>query len=135
MSRHRFGCLTGAALILGLAVPAAATPRGVRIPDRFDGTSRFDGTWSVEILTESGPCDRAYRYPVRIEHGQARFMGTAFVVQGSVARNGIVRGSIANGLGTADVAGRLGANGFGAGTWVASGALACRGRWRAERRR
>lgn len=134
MSRRRFGCLTGAALILGLVIPAAATPRGVRIPDRFDGPYRFDGTWSVEIRTESGPCDRAYRYPVRIEHGQARLMGTAFVVQGSVARNGVVRGSIANGVGTADVAGRLGPNGFGAGTWAASGALACRGRWRAERR-
>ncbi|SFM25201.1 hypothetical protein [Methylobacterium pseudosasicola] len=128
MSRNRFWCLIGAALILGYAIPAEAVPRGVPIPDRFDGT------WSVEILTESGTCDRAYRYPVRIEHGQARFIGTAFVVQGSVTRNGVVRGSIASGIATANVAGRLGSNGFGTGTWVASGALECRGRWKAERR-
>jgi hypothetical protein len=128
MSRHRFARLIGAGLILGCARPAAAMPWGVPIPDRFDGT------WSVEILTEAGACDRAYRYPVRIEHGQARLVGTAFVVQGSVTRNGVVRGSIASGIATADVAGRLGPNGFGAGTWVATGAVACRGRWRAERR-
>lgn len=128
MSRYRLGRLIGVALIFGCTIPAVGAPRGVKIPDRFDGT------WSVEILTEAGACDRAYRYPVRIEHGQAQFVGTTFVVQGSVARNGVVRGSIASGIATADVAGQLGPNGFGTGTWVASGAVACRGRWRAERR-
>ena len=120
--------LTAAALIAVCAVPAMAAPRKAPIPDRFDGT------WSVEIITEAGTCDRAYRYPVRIEHGRARFIGTAFTVQGSVAGNGAVRGSISNGMATAAVSGRLGANGFGTGTWVASGSLDCRGRWNAERR-
>jgi hypothetical protein len=88
----------------------------------------------VEIITEAGSCDRAYRYPVRIEHGRARFIGTAFVVAGGVAANGAIRGSISNGMSTADVRGRLGQDGFGRGTWVASGALQCRGYWNAERR-
>ena len=119
-----------AVLILAIAgaVPAGAAPREVREPDRFDGT------WSVEIITDSGSCDRAYRYPVRIERGQARFVGTPFSIQGSVARNGALKGSIAAGASTADVVGRLGADGFGRGTWVATGALDCRGRWSAERR-
>lgn len=118
----------GLALFLIGTIPAAAAPRPSALPDRFDGT------WSVEIITETGGCDRAYRYPVRIEHGRARFIGTAFVVEGGVARNGAIRGSISNGATTADVRGRLGSDGFGAGTWVASGALACRGYWNAERR-
>ena len=59
MTRSRLGRLIGAGLILASAIPAEAVPRGARMPDRFDGT------WSVEILTDSGTCDRAYRYPVR----------------------------------------------------------------------
>src|SRR6185295_7588115 len=31
---------------------------------------RFDGNWSVLIITQSGDCDRAYRYGVRIQGGQ-----------------------------------------------------------------
>jgi hypothetical protein len=120
--------LIAAALILACTVPATAASRKAPVPDRFDGT------WSVEIITEAGTCDRAYRYPIRIEHGRARFIGAAFTVQGSVAGNGAVRGSISNGMATAVVSGRLGGNGFGAGTWVASGSLECRGRWNAERR-
>lgn len=117
-----------AAMILAGTVPASAAQRRAAVPDRFDGT------WSVEIITEAGTCDRAYRYPVKIEHGRARFIGTAFTVQGSVAGNGVVRGSISSGSSTANVSGRLGSDGFGAGTWVASGALECRGHWNAERR-
>jgi hypothetical protein len=120
--------LTAAALIIAGTVPAGAAQLRTAISDRFDGT------WSVEVITEAGTCDRAYRYPVRIEHGRARFVGTAFTVEGGVGRNGALRGSISNGSSTADVRGRLGADGFGAGSWVSSGQLQCRGRWNAERR-
>ena len=73
---------------------------------------------------------------MRSEDGQAQVVGTAFVVQGNGARNGGVRGTIASGIAAiADGAGRLGSTGFGTGTWVASGAEACRGGWRPERRR
>lgn len=120
--------LIAALLILAGTDPTWAMPRGPSVPDRFDGT------WSIEIITESGSCDRAYRYPVRIEHGVARLIGTPFTIRGNVAGNGTVRGSISNGTATADVRGRLGRDGFGAGTWVSFGALACRGHWNAERR-
>jgi hypothetical protein len=120
--------LAAAALILTSTGPAWAAPH------RAPAAERYDGTWSVEIITESGTCDRAYRYPVKIEHGRARFVGTAFTVEGGVTGNGAIRGSISNGSSTADVRGRLGANGFGAGSWVSSGLLQCRGRWNAERR-
>ncbi|MGU3666806.1 hypothetical protein ACLBX9_21680 [Methylobacterium sp. A49B] len=120
--------LIAAILFLAAAAPAAAAPHRVAGPDRFDGT------WSVEIITESGTCDRAYRYPVKIEHGRARFVGTAFTVEGGVTGSGAIRGSISNGTSTADVRGRLGRDGFGVGSWVSSGLLQCRGRWNAERR-
>ncbi len=31
--------------------------------------SRFNGTWSVEVVTERGACDRAYRYSIIVENG------------------------------------------------------------------
>ncbi len=122
--------LITAALILTVlaTAPAGAARRNGPFADGFDGT------WSIEILTDAGPCDRAYRYPVRIEGGQARFVGTALAIQGGVMRNGTLKGSISAGGTTADVVGRLGIDGFGKGTWIAAGALACRGRWNAERR-
>jgi len=115
-------------LILAGTVPAQALPRGTARPDRYDGT------WSVEIITESGGCDRAYRYPIRIENGVARLIGQPLSIQGTVAGNGAVRGSISNGTATATVRGRLGRGGFGAGTWVAFGTLEGRGHCSAERR-
>src|ERR1700755_1105567 len=113
-------------LICPVLIGDVLTARAATTPDRFDGT------WNVEIVTEAGTCDRAYRYPIKIEHGRARFVGIALEVQGGVAPNGVIRGTVSNGLATADVRGRLGLGGFGSGRWVASGALECRGHWSAE---
>jgi hypothetical protein len=117
-----------AALLCLPVLPVAAAP------GRAGAVEKYDGTWSVEILTEVGSCDRAYRYPVRIENGQARFIGTAFTVSGQVAPDGAIAGSVSAGLASANVVGRLGRNGTGRGTWTASGSVECRGRWNAERR-
>jgi hypothetical protein len=97
--------------------------------------SQFDGRWSVEVITEQGDCDRAYRYSIVIENGQARYGGQeAFNVSGEVKPSGAVAGSISRGPDRADVNGRLAADGMGTGTWVTSGSRACAGRWNAERR-
>jgi hypothetical protein len=96
---------------------------------------RFDGTWSVEVVTEAGSCDRAYRYSVVLENGNARYGGPeAFNVQGRVQGNGAVRASIARGSNRAEVTGRL-AGSRGTGTWTASGGRSCSGTWNAEKRR
>ncbi|HEY8382802.1 MAG TPA: hypothetical protein VIL09_11700 [Microvirga sp.] len=95
---------------------------------------RFDGTWSVEVVTEQGACDRAYRYSIVIENGQARYGGPeAFAVSGRVQANGTVAGSISRGQDRANVTGRLG-GGTGTGTWTTSGGRNCSGRWNAEKR-
>jgi hypothetical protein len=94
----------------------------------------FDGRWSVEIVTESGTCDRVYRYPVVVENGRIRYGGPeGFQVSGRIAANGDVQGSIARGQDRADVRGRVSGN-TGSGTWRASGARNCSGRWSAEKR-
>ena len=31
---------------------------------------RYDGLWSVLVVTEKGDCDPGYRYPIRIENGK-----------------------------------------------------------------
>ncbi|GJD58932.1 hypothetical protein [Methylobacterium dankookense] len=107
---------------------AEAASRKAQVPNRFDGN------WSIEVITESGSCDRAYRYGVRIEQGQASYPGGDFQISGRVTPNGAVRATISNSLGSANVVGRLAAGGYGNGTWTASGSNQCRGRWNAERR-
>src|SRR6476659_9129893 len=54
--------------ILAATVPASA-PASAR--------ANFDGTWSVLIVTHKGTCDRAYRYPVKIENGSVGYAGSA----------------------------------------------------------
>jgi hypothetical protein len=97
-------------------------------------TNRFDGTWSVEVVTEQGGCDRAYRYSVVVENGRARYGGREnFDVQGQVRSNGAVSASIARGQDRANVTGRLSGE-FGRGTWKTSGGRVCAGVWNAEKR-
>lgn len=112
--------LLGGLAILSLSPARAANP--------------FDGSWSVEVITEQGDCDKAYRYLVAVRNGQVSYAGREnFDVSGQVAANGTVRGTIARGQDRASVSGRL-AGGSGSGRWTASGARTCSGRWNAERR-
>lgn len=96
--------------------------------------SRYDGNWSIEVITEDGPCDRAYRYGVKIARGQASYAGDDFDVSGQVSGNGNVRAMISRGSDSASVVGRLGREGLGNGSWTTNGPIRCSGRWNAERR-
>ena len=96
--------------------------------------SRYDGNWSIEVITEDGPCDRAYRYGVKIARGQASYAGDDFDVSGQVSGNGSVRAMISRGSDSANVVGRLGREGVGNGSWTTNGPIRCSGRWNAERR-
>ncbi|QRM28214.1 hypothetical protein [Microvirga sp. VF16] len=97
-------------------------------------TNRFDGNWSVEVVTEQGACDRAYRYAVVVQNGRARYGGPEnFNVNGQVRPNGSVSASISRGQDRANVSGRLSGN-MGRGTWSTSGGRVCSGYWNAEKR-
>jgi len=107
-----------------------------RLPERArGGASAFDGSWSVLILTQSGACDRAYRYGVRISNGAVHNAGgEAIALSGQVAPSGAVSVSVAAGDQSAQGAGRL-TQTSGSGRWRGQGSLGiCAGTWVAERR-
>jgi hypothetical protein len=92
---------------------------------------RYDGLWSVSIVTEKGDCDRGYRYPVRISNGTLANAGdTVVTITGKVAGSGAVTVSVSAGGRSAIGSGRL-AGKIGAGSWSGG---SCSGSWSAERR-
>src|ERR1044072_3414177 len=112
--------------ILASTVPAASVPMSSVKP-------RFDGNWSVLIVTEKGTCERAYRYPVKIENGSVGYAGSAsFTVSGKVGDKGTVTVTGARGSQTARGQGTLPLP-AGSGRWAA-GSGGCSGPWTAERR-
>ena len=121
---------TSVHLAAGLALAASALA-----PVPAAARSAFDGQWSVLILTNSGPCDRAYRYGLSIQNGSVFYEGGAAVnVAGRVANNGAVRVRVWSGQQGASGSGRLSRN-AGSGHWRGTGSMGtCSGVWSAERR-
>jgi hypothetical protein len=96
--------------------------------------SRFDGAWSVLIITDAGDCDRAYRYGLRILRGRVFYDGGGVDLQGRVSGNGRITVTIQQGDRHAIGTGRLSRN-RGNGTWRGTSSTGrCSGRWQAERR-
>ena len=95
--------------------------------------SRYDGTWSVLIVTDAGDCDRAYRYGLRIQGGRVYYDGGGAETQGRVSSNGQITVTIRQGGNHATGSGRLSGN-SGGGRWQgASSTSRCSGRWQAQR--
>ena len=113
------------------AAAAVAAPAAARAAAR----TNYDGNWSVLIVTNSGPCDRGYRYGLSIRDGRVFYEGSAAVnVDGRVAPNGRVQVRVWAGSQSASGAGRLSTN-YGSGTWRGAGSSSsCEGSWSAERR-
>lgn len=123
MTRMLLSALAGLALA-GTLAPAPAAAR-----------TNYDGNWSVLIVTQQGPCDKAFRYGLAIRNGQVFYEGSAPVnVRGGVAPNGRVNVSVSAGGQGASGVGRLsGRNG--SGSWSGRGSMgSCSGTWSAERR-
>jgi hypothetical protein len=117
--------LAALAFLAATAVPAGSAPMATK--------ASFDGGWSVLIVTEKGTCDRAYRYPVKIQNGAVGYAGSAsFTVSGKVGDNGALTVTVARGSQSATGTGVLSAS-DGAGRWTA-GSGECSGTWTAERR-
>jgi hypothetical protein len=92
---------------------------------------RYDGLWSVSIITENGTCDRGYRYPIRISNGVlANNESDPFTITGKVAQTGAITVTVAAGGKSATGTGRL-AGDIGEGAWSGG---SCSGTWTAERR-
>jgi hypothetical protein len=95
------------------------------------GAPRYDGMWSVSIVTEKGDCDRGYRYPIRIANGAVVNGGSdPFTISGKVAPSGAITVTVSSGSKSATGSGHLAGN-SGEGLWHGG---ACSGTWTAERR-
>ncbi len=114
----------------GLVGPADAAKRKVAIPNKFDGN------WSIEVVTQDGPCNRAYRYGIQVYKGEAIYPGGDVSIRGRVSKAGAVSALIARGSDSAQVTGRLTAGGSGGGSWgsTGNGPIGCSGRWTAVKR-
>jgi hypothetical protein len=115
--------------LLVIAGVAAAAPA-------VAAESDFDGRWAVQMVTESGICDRSYNYAIAIEDGRVRYLPEPGdrppSVSGKVGSNGAVNLGIQKGIAHVNASGRLQATN-GGGTWRLA-LLGCSGRWTAQRR-
>jgi hypothetical protein len=97
--------------------------------------SIYDGGWSVVIATQSGNCDREYRFGMQINNGDVVYEGAGGAnLQGRVSPNGSVWVSVSASGQRANGQGRLSRN-AGTGTWRGEGSDGtCSGIWQATRR-
>ena|SRR5215207_3836246 len=117
------------------AIPAAVVLAAALVSGAAQAqTTKFDGNWSVEVVTQKGECG-VYRWPIIVQNGRARYGGPEdFTVSGTIQGNGSISGVISRGQDRANVRGKL-SGGWGTGTWVAGGGSRnCTGRWTAEKR-
>jgi hypothetical protein len=117
------------------AILAATTAAGIAAASTVSTTSfalpRYDGLWSVSIVTQKGDCDPGYRYPVRITNGTLFNAGdTNFTVSGKVGSTGAITVTVSAAGRSATGSGRL-AGDAGMGSWTGG---SCSGSWTAERR-
>ena len=98
------------------------------------GVTQFDGNWSVSIVTDSGECDRGYRYALRIASGKIYYDNPSFDISGQVNPGGQVRVVVKAGSQVAVGTGRMSRD-YGTGTWSGQSPTSrCSGHWEAERR-
>ncbi len=89
----------------------------------------FNGRWSVNLVTESGSCDRSYHSVVSVRDGQVQGGGDA-TLSGAVSSGGAVSIGIRKGIASGNASGYLRGN-SGSGTWQAAGVSSSR--WTARR--
>jgi hypothetical protein len=110
------------ALVAGTAMLASTTSFAM---------PRYDGTWSVLVMTKKGDCDPGYRYPIKISDGKLVNAGdAAFTITGKVGDTGAITVTVSAGGKSATGIGHLAGN-QGGGLWTGG---ACSGSWTAERR-
>jgi hypothetical protein len=97
--------------------------------------TKYDGDWSVLIVTNSGACGASYRYGVQITDGTVIYSGGGMItMQGRVTQKGALRVIVRAGGQWANGSGRL-TKIRGDGVWRGQGTGGtCIGTWVAERR-
>ena len=115
-----------AILTLAAAPFTASTPALAEAPD-------FNGTWTVQLVTETGVCSGSSSYTVVVQDGQVRLAsaGGSASITGQIGADGSVGLNVRQGPASGSASGRLRSS-SGSGTWKA--ASLCSGRWAAQRR-
>jgi hypothetical protein len=116
-----------------ILVAAFAAP--VIAPASFaSAATRFDGAWSVLIITQAGPCDQSYRFRGQIVNGNLAYDGVGMInMSGRVAPSGAIVVTVSSGQNRAVGSGRL-AISTGGGKWRGQGPSGvCSGVWSAQR--
>jgi hypothetical protein len=125
MIRHSAGAILFVATVAAAALTQATYVRAA---------TKYDGAWSIVIVTSTGPCDHSYRFSGQIVNGIIFYSGG-----GPIDFNGRLRSSgaawvrVSGGSNYAVAHGRL-TVGRGSGSWrgqTASGH--CTGTWSATR--
>lgn len=120
------------ALPLAAILFAAQPSLAARRPSRPFHASAFDGRWSVEVITEKGTCDQAYRWSVGIKDNRIADIGDQVAqASGGVDRRGRLMVRFTRGADVLTASGSLSGK-WGQGLWSAPN-HDCSGRWVAER--
>lgn len=93
--------------------------------------SRYDGTWSVAIVTERGGCNAALSWSVAVADGRIDDNSSFIQSAGSVDRNGHVSLQLTHGSDVLAAAGAIRGE-SGSGTWQ-SPTSRCSGHWSATK--
>ena len=122
--RNAYGAILAATAAVTIAASNMVSTPSFALP-------RYDGLWSVSVVTKKGDCDPGYRYPVRITNGTLFNAGdTTFTVTGKVRSTGAITVTVSAAGKSATGSGRL-AGDAGGGSWTGG---SCSGTWTAERR-
>jgi hypothetical protein len=123
-----------AKILVGRFLATLAFAAATFAPAPVAARANFDGNWNVLIVTNSGPCDRAYRFGLSIRNGDVFYNGSTPVnVDGRVNSTGSVRVRVWTGSQGANGAGRLSRD-YGGGQWRGTGLSgSCAGSWTAQR--
>ena len=128
-------CGAPGAIAAAIAITSTIVASAIIASTASFALPRYDGLWSVSIVTEKGDCDRGYRYPVRISNGTLANAGdTIITITGKVAGTGAITVTVTAGGKSATGSGRLAGN-IGMGSWTGSWTGgSCSGSWTAQRR-
>ena len=119
---------------LSAVLALAGLPLATLSPAGAADAGSYNGTWTVELVTESGFCEGNRTYSVAVQEGQVRLLSstdTTTRMSGRVGSDGAVGLDVSQGSASGSVRGHLQAQ-SGSGTWKVS--ALCSGRWAASRR-
>jgi hypothetical protein len=104
----------------------------IALASSANARSTYDGSWTLNFVTQRGSCDPTYNFTVDVANGHVTHPNLV-KFSGYVANSGGVRASVTVQDKYASGAGRLSGN-SGRGTWRGySGSARCSGYWTAQR--